>query len=367
MHFTSLLRKAIALVLLLPIAAAAADWERAVALYNKGEYKAALAEFQDVALAKPDTAGAWYYIGLCEFKLQRFNRVETPISRAIDLLQVQSPASSDLEGAYYALGFSMYLAGNYEKAAEVLKLYSDLARKSGRPIDSSARRALGRASYFLERYDDALTLLAESAAAKDQPKESASDFYYIGAIHVKRESDDRAIPALREAVKLNPEEPAAIELLAESLMRRAQKAGSTADWTEAAELGQKLVAARDDLRSASVSGRAHLGAKRFEKAVPPLEKLARANREDAQAWLYYGVALSRSGQLRKAMEALEIAIQIAPSSLPALLELGFVYETDKQYQQARRVYEKADQVSGSSDPSIKQSIERVRLLALQQR
>jgi tetratricopeptide (TPR) repeat protein len=77
---------AIFITLMMAGAAAAADWERSVALYNKGEYRAALAEFQDLVHEQPDAAGAWYYVGLCQFKLKRYERVETPLARAIDLL-----------------------------------------------------------------------------------------------------------------------------------------------------------------------------------------------------------------------------------------------------------------------------------------
>jgi len=41
-----------------------------------------------------------------------------------------------------------------------------------------------------------------------------------------------------------------------------------------------------------------------------------------------------------------------------------VYEADKQYQQALRIYEKAYAASG--DPAIKATVERVRALASQQ-
>ena len=65
------------------------------------------------------------------------------------------------------------------------------------------------------------------------------------------------------------------------------------------------------------------------------------------------------------MEALEITIQLIPESAPALSELGYVYEADKQYQQALRIYEKAYAVSG--DAGIKATVERLRALAHQQR
>jgi Flp pilus assembly protein TadD len=110
-------------------------------------------------------------------------------------------------------------------------------------------------------------------------------------------------------------------------------------------------------------GRAYLGAGSFEKAVSPLEKIARARTDDGQAWMYYGIALSRSGMSRKAMEALEMSVQLAPDLVPALNELGYVYESDKQYQQALRAYEKAYAAGGSTNAVLKQSIDRVRALA----
>ncbi|HVF89961.1 MAG TPA: tetratricopeptide repeat protein [Blastocatellia bacterium] len=363
---------ALLLISLIALPSVAADWSRGVALYNKNDYREALAEFQDLVRDRPDIAGAWYYIGLCEFKLKRYKRVERPLARAVDLLEIQSPSSPDIAGAWYTIGFSHYLSSEYEKAVEPLKRYMEITSKAKRALDPGARAALGRSYFFLERYDEAMPLLAANGPATEQSKESASNAYYIGAIHFKREDDERAVAALREAVKAGPEETAALELLAESLMRKARKASpngapnaaATAAWAEAAEAAERLAALRDDQKTAGILGRAYLGANRFDKAVAPLEKIAKANTGNAQAWLFYGIALSRSGQMRKAMEALEITIQLAPDSVPALSELAFVYESDKQYQQALRIYERA--YAATNNPAIKESMERVRALAAQQ-
>jgi tetratricopeptide (TPR) repeat protein len=365
-------RSIVALILLLAAQAAASDWDRGVALYNKGDFRRALAEFQDIVMERPDAAGAWYYIGLCEFKLKRYDRVELPLSHSIDLLEIQSPSSADIAGAWYTIGVSYYLSSQYEKAIAPLNRYLEITAKAKREVDPSARTALARAYFFLDRYDEALPLLAASGTDKlpssDKSKDIAANFYYQGVIYFKREDDARASAALREAVKANSEDPAAIELLAESLMRRARKtnaaAAASALWNEAAEVSEKLRGVRDDEKTAGIQGRAYLGAKQFDRAVAPLEKLARADTSNGQAWLYYGIALSRSGKMRKAMEALEITIQLMPDSIPAMSELGYVYESDKQYQQALRIYEKAYSVN--NDPAMKQSMERVRALAAQQ-
>jgi tetratricopeptide (TPR) repeat protein len=357
---------ALLLIVLSAATALASDWERGVGLYNKGEYAAALAEFQDLIAERPDAAGAWYYIGLCEYKLKRYDRVETPMARAIDLLEVQSPASAEIASAWYTIGISHYLAARYDKAIEPLKRYVELNTNARREVDAAARTALGRAYYELARFDEAEAALAAAsgkAGAAEKSKEVGVSYYYLGAIYFKREDDDRAIAALREAVKANPEQTAAMDLLAESLIRKARKANANALWQEAAEVGERLRALRDDEKTASILGRAYFSLRQFDKAVAPLEKIAKANSDNGQAWLFYGIALSRSGQMRKAMEALEITIQLLPDSVAALSELGYVYESDKQYQQALRIYEKA--FAATSDPAIQTSIERVRALASQ--
>lgn len=344
----------------------ASDWSRGVSYYAKGDYQSALAEFQDIARERPETAGAWYYIGLCEFKMKRYKRADLPLCHAVDLLQAQTPDSADLEGAWYTLGLSRYLLNDYTGAVDPLKNYLEHTAKAGRKVDASARRALGRSYFFLEKYDEALALLGSTPPGGDQPKEDAYDRYCAGVIYFKRGDDDSAAAALQDALKANQGDLESLTLLTQVLLRKAGKSRTDADWQSAASSAEQLVAAKDDLDNENLLGRAYFGGRQFDKAVGPLEKVAKAKTDDGQAWMLYGIALSRSGQSRKAMEALEITIQITPDSLPALSELAYVYESDKQYQQALRIYEKVYAASGSNDPSIKESIDRVKALAAQQ-
>src|SRR6185295_19153882 len=94
---------ALLFVMFLAATALASDWERGVALYNKGDYRRGIVEFQDIVLERPDVAGAWYTIGI-----------------------------------------SHYLEAHYDKAIDPLKRYLDITAAAKRDIDPSARTALGR-------------------------------------------------------------------------------------------------------------------------------------------------------------------------------------------------------------------------------
>ncbi|HXF41827.1 MAG TPA: hypothetical protein VN687_19070, partial [Blastocatellia bacterium] len=72
------------------------------------------------------------------------------------------------------------------------------------------------------------------------------------------------------------------------------------------------------------------------------------------------VALSRSSQWKPAAEALEKATSIAPTNLAALLELGYVYESDKQYDKAMVAYQRAYDASGQRDETARSGLDRIK-------
>src|SRR5947207_4180852 len=120
----------ILLLLILAVPAFSSDWDRGVALYNKGSYQEALTEVQDIVMERPDAAGAWYYVGLCHFKLKHYDHVEVPLSHAIDLLEIQTPSTPDIASAWYTIGISHYLQANYDKAVAALNRYIDINTKA---------------------------------------------------------------------------------------------------------------------------------------------------------------------------------------------------------------------------------------------
>jgi tetratricopeptide (TPR) repeat protein len=284
--------------------------------------------------------------------------VELPVNHAIDLLQVTSPNSADLEGALYTLAFSYYLLKDYEKAVPPFSRYIEGANRNGRKIDPDAMSALGRSLYFLGRQDEALVYLA--ASGKADSKQKGTDYYYAGYVYFNRGETDKAIDTLGKAVQASPAETEPIELLIEALLRKAKQPGQEGVGSEAVQYAEKLQTIRDDSKTVRLLGRVYLQAGQFNKAVPIFERLIKETPDEKEIFLYYGISLGRSGQRRKAVDVLERASESLQNPTAALAELAYLYEVDGQYSQALRVYEKAYSLSGEKDESIKRNIDRVR-------
>ena len=107
-------------------------------------------------------------------------------------------------------------------------------------------------------------------------------------------------------------------------------------------------------------GQAYLFDKQYAKAAPLLDKFARAHADSSGAWYNLGIALSRSSQWKPAAAALEQTIKLAPTNNTALLELGYVYESDKQYDKALAAYQRVYDASGQRDQTAREGIDRVK-------
>ena len=148
-------------------------------------------------------------------------------------------------------------------------------------------------------------------------------------------------------------------------MRKARKTNSDARWLDAAEVGEKLRAVRDDLKTANILGRAYLGAKQVHKRRDLARKASEGeSRQRTGLALLWNFVIAQRAVEEGDGSARDHNPVDAGFSRRAYRSLRYVYETDKQYQQALRIYEKAFAASG--DAAIKASIERVRALSSQQ-
>jgi tetratricopeptide (TPR) repeat protein len=342
----------IALIAVSTTTAVAQDWEHAVSLFNQKQYRPAIREFHAVLKGNPDAWQSWYYIGASHFWLQSYDD-------AIDAFQnyLKSAEKDDkvqASGSYY-IGMSHYQAKRYEQAIPALARYVSLSAKTQEKIDTTARAALGRSYIFTNRFSDAIPVLTAAAA---EMKTNATNYYFIGFAQNKLGRPDQAVTALNQGLSIDPKDADSLTLLADIYFAQVRQNPATAK--QLISVGERLIAVRDDERAWGLLGQAYLIDKQYAKAAPLLDKFARAHVESGGAWYNLGVSLSRSSQWKPAAEALEKTVKLAPTNTAALLELGYVYESDKQYDKALASYQRVYEASGQRDETARAGIDRVK-------
>ena len=350
----SKLYSAAAALMLIALAgtASAQDWDHAVSLFNQKQYRPAIREFHAVLKANPDAWQSWYYIGASHFQLQSYDD-------AIDAFQnyIKSSDKDDkaqTAGNYY-IGMSHYQLKQYDKAIPALARYVTLSDKTQQKVETTARAALGRSYIFTNRFSEAIPILTAAAA---EMKTNATNYYYIGFAQNKLGHTDQAVVAINQSLAIDPKDADSLTLRADIYLSQVRQNPAMA--RQVISVGERLIAVRDDERAWGLLGQAYLIDKQYVKAAPLLDKFARAHAEASGAWYNLGVALSRSSQWKPAADALEKTIKLAPTNLAALLELGYVYESDKQYDKALAAYQHAYEASGQRDGTAREGIDRVK-------
>jgi tetratricopeptide (TPR) repeat protein len=342
----------VALVAFAATAAFAQDWDRAVSLFNQKQYRPAIREFHAVLKANPTAWQSWYYIGSSHFQLQSYED-------AIDAFQNYIKAAEKDEKAqtsgYYFIGFSQYQLKQYEKAIPNLAKYIAMSEKTGQKIELSARAALGRSYIFTNRFSEAVPVLT---AASAEMKTNATNYYYIGYAQYKLGRAEQAIAALNQGLAIDAKDADTLSLLGDIYFSQVKQNPAMAK--QVITVGERLIHVRDDERTWGLLGQAYLFDKQYAKAAPLLDKFARAHTDSAGAWYNLGFALSRSSQWKPAAEALEQTVKLAPANTAASLELGYVYESDKQYDKALAAYGRVYEASGRKDETARAAIDRVK-------
>jgi tetratricopeptide (TPR) repeat protein len=189
-------------------------------------------------------------------------------------------------------------------------------------------------------------------------KSNATNYYYIGFAQHKLGRTDQAVTALNQGLTIDPKDPDSLSLLAEIYFSQVRQ--NPAVSKQLITVGERLIAVRDDERAWGMLGQAYLLDKQYAKAAPLLDKFAHAHVDSGGAWYNLGVSLSRSSQWKPAAEALEKSTKLAPTNIAAILELGYVYESDKQYDKALAAYQRAYEASGQRDETARAGIDRVK-------
>jgi len=184
------------------------DYDRGVALVQKGDFEQAIPLLARAAESQPQDARTWKALGVAYAARGLYGEAEAPFRRACEL-------APKLEDACYYAGQALYLLDRYEEALATLESAAKLDSKSWkiRLGIAQALEAQGKASQAGESYQQAVALCANR-----DPAPGAA----YGRFLVRQGRLKEAIPPLEAVLTRFPKSPEALTQLGRALLEDGQ-------------------------------------------------------------------------------------------------------------------------------------------------
>lgn len=237
-----------------------------VGYFNRGQanqslenYRSALVDFRKASELNPNSADAFFWMGLAAFNLGRFDVAKDANTRAIELGFAQlSQAYLNRAQAYIRLGVNKQALADYDsviamKDQNLVQAYFNKGELHMRMQDKKSALSnykkvvelnpkniqltwdIGRVSYEIEEYADALTYYSRAMAQIEKP--DAQLFLIRGEVFEKLKNYEAAIEDYTTVIKMNPNLAIAHYNRGQAKARAGNAKAACEDWKKAAELG----------------------------------------------------------------------------------------------------------------------------------
>ncbi len=338
----------LALVAVVAVPAALADYQTGMSYFKAGKYVEAAAEFQQLVDESPNYDYGYYVLGLSYAKLDKPQDAIQNFDKAIEL-------NGDKFEYYYGLASAYMSLKNYRKTVDTLDKAEGLMSDNYKFPFYSMR---GTANFAQRKWSDAITDLEKANAIKP----SAAVLDNIGRAYFQLRHYDKAAKALQGALKINPSATEDMQLLSESLMNIAagqSKQAAQPTWDDAMSWAEKYRAKNPgEFEAVNLVGRAALGAGEFQKAVQSFDKVLQMKPSYCYAMINRSKAYIALEKWSDAEKSLKQADQCDPNSSLVWDSLGFVYRKQEKLDESLTAYQKAYAIKPSS--SIEKSIDEVK-------
>jgi tetratricopeptide (TPR) repeat protein len=326
---------------------AVADWDGGMSAFRKGDWTAALKEFQGVLADTPDYAGAHYMVGQC---LQRLGR------DAEALKELRAANRLDPASALYAVAavHALLASGAPQDAARAL------AGVKEAQLDQKQRSALlvVRGEVALALGDDAAAVDFGQRATQAGPN-AAEAWSFLGVAMSRTGRYRESFEAQRKAWDLSNDLEQG-RLATEAGIHAAQLASGPAKLqlyekasAVAAQLAEKSGKAKDEL----LAGEALMGAQQFDAALRAFD---RSGPETALLAYYRGQCFQAKDDLKRAEALLRRALAMGPDERlrrDVYDALGYVLDRQRRYAEAERAYEDGGNAAKVAEMKKKQALE----------
>ncbi len=320
--------------------AAHAGWEEGVSAFRSGNYAQAAEEFRTVVEDQPDWPGGHRMLGQSLLKLGRSQEALTHLRKAYDL-------QPDDVAIQMILGQAYVQSRRYRDASELLGKVNvaSLPKAQQGPLHQMRAVAYDKTG----QTDRAMQEL--SRAVQLSPNNANLQFQY-GTLLFNNGDTAAGVRSLEKAVSLDSGDATKQKAYADALLRHAREqrgAAKTAAYRKAVSAASRLVSSSDAFENLMLLGGAQLGAQAYADAAATFQRATGKNNQDWLPHYYIGQALTNTGYFSRAETSLHAAL--SRSTVTAEInriwsQLGFVYEKQKNYSQAKTAYQKAGDRAG---------------------
>jgi predicted Zn-dependent protease len=310
-------------------------WDEGVAAFKAKNYAQAAREFEAVAKDRPDWAGGFLMLGRTQLLMDRSSDAVNTLRKAYDLDPSGVETQLALAQAYLSV----------DRASEASQLLGKI-NAAGLPKERQSlyQQLVAKAAADSGQTDRAASALEKAAAAS--PNDATVQFNY-GVLALNAGDTAKAVAALEKAARLDTADAEKQKVLVQALLRQGREtpgAQKDAIYARAAEVARGLVAKSSTYDHLLLLGEAQLGANQYDAAVATF---GQASAKGSGEWLpgfYAGQAQTALARYGDAEASLRRALQSAAATADKARiwrQLGFVYEKQKNFEQAKSAYRSA--------------------------
>lgn len=289
------------------------DFQKGISYYKQGQYAKAVQEFEQLVQADPKYESGYRVLGNSYLKLRQYDKAAKAFHQAVTL-------DPDNFASFLGAAVAEFNLEQYEAAVSTLESGK---RSAKTPKERYQLLQLRGSSYYnLEKYPEAVSDLEQAVSIQ---RGEYNDVFQLGLSYLEMGNFAKARQYLEQAAVLGDSD------------------GKAREYLQRVDYQQALEGIRKE---------------QYPKAVATLKTFVESHPDDGDAWYNLGLAQLFSKQLDAARQSFEHSTQLSSTNWDAYRRLGYVYEVQKEYDDALDAYRKAAELK--SDPTVQESIKRVR-------
>lgn len=331
-----------------------AEFEKALALHQKGEFDEAESVYRAVLRQQPDHSDALHYLGVAHAMRQRFAEASELMRQAIAIDPDNEAAHTNLGNVLKALNHHEDALVSYDRALALNPDGVEVLNNRGATLGD-----LGRHEEALESYGAALAIIpgyagalfnrGVSLAALGRHQEALESF--DGAIAARRDYQvarlkrcsslmalkrfDEALTGYDHALATEPDDIEALFNRGVVLVELKRHAEAVASYDRA------LAIKPDFAEVLNNRGIALCHDRRYEEAAASYDRALAANPEYAEAFNNRGIVLALLGRRKEALASYDRATVINPGYADAFNNRGVLLEEMERKDEALLSYNRA--------------------------